>query len=199
MSATDSNDLAQGLWMSVSELAVVRGIDKSAISRRLQRLQAGGARIGTRREGRSLLVNVADFDVAVGEHGDRARETGEATKKGGSLDDPIYSREQARRMSYEADIKKIELARLRGELILVADLSDAAMNAGETILRGIDQWVGRAEELANAANVPVSVARVFLKAATRDLRQRIADTMQALAATTTAVSAATESEDDHEG
>lgn len=183
MTATESNDpTLTGLWMSVSELAQARGVDKSAVSRRLQRLQDNGAQIATRREGRSLLVNVADYDVAVGENGDRARELGEQTKRGAASSDPIYTREQARRMSYEADIKKIELMRLQGELIEVKNLEAAAITAGEKMVRAFDGWISRAEDLAKEANVPVPVARAFVKLAMRDLRNALATVLNGLCA-----------------
>lgn len=197
MTATDSNDNPlDGLWMSVSELARERGVDKSAVSRKLQRLKDVGAQIATRKNGKSLLINVADYDVAVGEMGDRARELGEQTKKGTtSSSDPIYTREQARRMSYEADIKKIELMRLRGELIEVANLRDAAQVAGEAMVRAIDGWIGKAEQLAADANVSVPAARAFLKLAMNDLRRDLARVLEGLA-TVQGVTPATAEADD---
>lgn len=191
--------------MSLSDLARERGWSKQAIYKNLQRWAEAGRVVATRKEGRALLVKVAEYDSARGEIGDVAKQTGEATKKGLAHDsgvplldpiEPVYTREQARAKQYEADIKEIELAKLRGELIEVMQLRDAATVAAESMLRAIDQLPSRAEELANATKMPIAQCRQFLKASARDLRQRATDVFASLAAN--AVAGSNQAEDDED-
>lgn len=173
--------------MSISDLARTRKVSKQGISKNLQRWAKAGRAIATRKEGKTTLIKVAEYDLACGEVGDQARMLGEATKKGAVTepivdpDAPSYTREQARAKQYEADIKEIELAKLRGELIEVSQLRNAATEAAEAMLRAIDQMPARAEELASGTKLPVSVCRQFLKASARDLRQRVTDAFSTLA------------------
>lgn len=190
--------------MSLSDLARERGVSKQVISKNLQRWADAGRAVPTRKEGKSLLVKVAEYDAARGEIGDLARQAGEATKKGAAPDDlptadpdaPVYTREQARAKQYEADIKEIELAKLRGELVEVVQLRDAATDAAEAMLRAIDQVPSRAEEIAAAAKIPVAQARQFLKSVTRDLRQRATDVFAGLAAKAMSAKDETATEDE---
>lgn len=175
--------------MSISDLARERRVSKQGISKNLKRLASAGRAIPTRKSGKETLIKVAEYDLALGQVGDQARILGEATKKGidgpgappTDPDAPIYTREQARAKQYEADIKEIELAKLRGELVEVSQLRDAATAAAESMLRAIDQMPARAEELSVATKMPVAQCRVFLKSAARDLRQRVTDVFAGLA------------------
>lgn len=175
--------------MSISELARERKVSKQVISKNLRRWADAGRAVPTRKEGKSLLIKVAEYDAARGEVGDLARQMGEATKKSSIADDPtpqgqdgpLYTREQARAKQYEADLKEIELIRVRGELVEVAQLRDAATQAAEAMLRAIDQMASRSEDLAAATNVPVAQCRQFLKSVARDLRQRATDVFAGLA------------------
>ncbi len=176
--------------MSVSDLARERRVSKQVISKNLKRWAAAGRVVSTKREGKATMIRVAEYDAARGEIGDLARQMGEAAKKGALLDSPspdgagdapIYTYEQARAKQYEADIKEIELRKLRGELVEVAALQGAATAAAEAMLRAIDQLPARAEELAVAAKMPLAACRQFLKTAARDLRSRAADVFSGLA------------------
>lgn len=178
------------MWMSISDLARERGVSKQGISKNLKRWASAGRAIPTKKSGRETLIKVVEYDLALGQVGDQARILGEATKKGFGPagvspvdpDAPVYTREQARAKQYEADIKEIELEKLRGELVEVSQLRDAATAAAESMLRAIDQMPARAEDLSVATKMPVAQCRVFLKTAARDLRQRVTDVFAGLAA-----------------
>lgn len=191
--------------MSISDLARERKVSKQVISKNLKRWADAGRTVPTRKDGKSLLIKVAEYDAARGEVGDLARQMGEATKKGVPADDPpppdqdgqpVYTREQARAKQYEADLKEIELAKVRGELVEVAQLRAAATQAAESMMRAIDQMPARAEDLAAATNVPVAQCRHFLKGTARDLRQRAADVFAGLAANAMASRDSTDEDQD---
>lgn len=176
-----------GHWLSVSTLARERGVSKQAISKNLSRWASIGEPVSTRREGRMLLVNVAEYDARKGDLVDLGREQASRTKKSAdesATNDPVYTREQARRMGYEADIKAIQLEKLRGNLVAVPDLADAAVKCGEALVRAIDQIAVRAEEVAAAvAKDGMQGARAALRQIARDLRARAAEEFARLPAT----------------
>lgn len=168
-----------GLWLSVSALAAERGVSKQGISKQLERWAKAGSPVATRRDGRALLVNVAEYDSRRGDLVDLAKVQGDRTKKKADSSDsadPTYTREQARRMGYQADLAQIELRTKLGELVPVAALEQAAVDCGEVLVRVIDQIATRADEVAAAvAKEGVPGARAVLKAIARDLRSRAAE------------------------
>jgi hypothetical protein len=165
---------AAGVWLSVSDLAREQRVTKQAISKNITRWAAAGRTVPTKKDGRELLVRVADYKRAAGEVADQAKLLAEQTKKGGE-GDPIYTREQARKMGIDADLRQLELDERLGSLIPVKDLQTAAVTCASEIVRAIDQTIGRADELAAAAKIPIAQARTFIKALQRDLRSRAAD------------------------
>jgi hypothetical protein len=58
----------------------------------------------TRRDGKTLLVNLAEFDRAQGDVGHEARQLGKQTKMAQTACEPAYSRERPRNMAYEANL-----------------------------------------------------------------------------------------------
>jgi DNA-binding Lrp family transcriptional regulator len=169
-----------GLWLSISALAEARGVSKQVVSKNLKRWAAAGAQVSMRRQGKALLVNVAEYDRAHGELTDLAREQGAQTKRAltepAAGEDPVFAREQARKAAYDADLAMIKRDEQLGRLVPVAELERAAIACGEAAVRTIDQIVNRAEELAEAvAKSGVGGARTALKEIARDLRRRLAD------------------------
>ena len=71
--------LSSGLWVSITQLAELKGVGKPWISERVKALESAG-RIRTKIEGRSKLVNLAQYDRAVGETGDAVKEGAAATR-----------------------------------------------------------------------------------------------------------------------
>ena len=192
-------------WLTVSELARVRGVDKSAISRRVTRLEAAGA-LTTRPGPRgSKLVNAAEFARAVEDLTDTVREANgrraAAARDGdGAPNDPVLAREQARRTKIQADTAQLQLDELRGLLVRVADISAVAALQGETLARRIDQTLPEwADELAAVvAKDGTPGLRVALKSKARELRSLLAEAFAALASAhaqeNTAALAGTETE-----
>ena len=61
-------------WATVSELARIRGVDKSAVSRRVARLEEQGLLATRQGAGRAKLVRVEEYDRVVAETGDAVLE-----------------------------------------------------------------------------------------------------------------------------
>jgi DNA-binding MarR family transcriptional regulator len=164
-----------GLWLTISELARQRGVDKAAISRRVKRLEAQGALRPQLKDG-SKLVNLAEYDRAVGQTTDAVRELNGSLGGAPAADaDPVLAREQARRAAYDADLKKLDLDERLGKLVPVEDVENAMARCGETIVRAVERLSTRADELAAAvAKDGVAGARAAIKAMARDLRETIA-------------------------
>jgi DNA-binding MarR family transcriptional regulator len=170
-----------GPWVAVSELARMRGVDKSAISRRVARLEGAGLvrpRVG---KGGAKLINVAEFERATAETTDAVRALngalGAASRPVEPLapGDPVLAREQARRAAIEADLKQIELDRQRARMVPIEDVQREAESSTEIIIRAIEQLPSRAEDLAAAVGKDgVTGARAFLRAMVRDFRETVA-------------------------
>jgi len=172
-----------GGWLTVSELARVRGVDKAAISRRVARLEAAGA-LATRPGPRGTkLINADEFARAAAEMTDVVREANgrraaEARDGdgGGLAVTAILSRQQARRVAYDADIKKLQRDRLLGELARVSDFAAGAAAHGETFARIIDRLPDRTDDLAAVVAKEGSPGlRNALKAIAREWRGALAD------------------------
>lgn len=182
--AHDAGEIV-GLWLTVTELAERLGLDKSAVSKRLRRLADTGVAISTMPgKGRELLVNVAEYERAVGTDGDQARRL--ASK--GAADEPeslsaSYSREQAREKSFSADLKRLDLEERLGKLLPVDQVAAAATRVGEVLVRAIEQVPGRADDCAAAVlKDGAQGARSVLKSVARDLREDLAKALDELAA-----------------
>jgi DNA-binding MarR family transcriptional regulator len=102
-------------WASITELAEVKGRNKSAISRRVARLEEAGL-LRTRRGPKGeKLVNIEAFDRLVASHGDAVQEMNGMRASADS--DPILSREQAKRAAADAEMKRMDLEERRGRIL----------------------------------------------------------------------------------
>lgn len=156
MATVESNGEVTGLWITVSELARQRGVDKAAVSRRVKRFEAQGL-ISTRSGPQgSKLINLAEFDRASGQVTDGVRElNGNRTPAPRNVwpfhrPDPVLSREQARRTSYDADLKKLELDEKLGKVVQIDFVESAMARAAESIVRKLEQLPSRADEIVSA-------------------------------------------------
>lgn len=196
----EHTELDDGLWLSVTDLAARKGVRKSTISEKVTRLVADG-RLTTRPgKGKAKLINVAEYDTAIGEVGDGAREQGAATKA--AMAAPAAPRlpadgrlrdEQTRDRAYSADLKFIELERARGNLLPVADFDAVAEDAATRIADIVDGLQARDSELtAIAIKEGENGMRAALKRITRAQRTAIVTAMRdmAIAARGRAASAA---------
>lgn len=186
-STVDGRSLHDGLWLSVTDLAREQKVKKQAISKNLKRWCRKGREIPTRKSGKELLVRVADYKRAAGETADQAKVAAEQTKKSASSEDgdPIYAREQARKMAIDADLRQLELEERLGLLLPVAQLREATITCASEIVRAIEQTASRADDLAASAKIPITQARAFIRAVQRDLRTRAATAFEKLSASAT--------------
>lgn len=205
--ATPAAENGAGLWVTVSELARLRSVNKSTTSRQVDKLVEAG-QLATKPGARGAkLVNLAAFEAALDQLGDAgkalAAETVKATA-GLAAEAPAaapatggnaYRDAATRAKEYEADLKQIELDRQRGLLVPVADVTAAAIKCAETIVRTVDRLPTRYDDVAAAVTTegPLGARRV-LKEFARELRRELAEAMQSLATGSTAGAA-----DDEEG
>ncbi|MDA9521645.1 hypothetical protein XI06_15165 [Bradyrhizobium sp. CCBAU 11434] len=184
-----------GLWVSISELAGLKGVKKQSISEKVSRLVDAGRLTVRAGKGRTKLVNLAQYDLAVGEVGDGARELGAATKAAiagrspaattaPNADSGRYRDEQARDKAYSADLKFIELERARGNLLPVAEFDAVAEDAAGRIADVVDGLMARDSELtAIAVKEGENGMRAALKRICRANREAIVRAMKDMAMT----------------
>lgn len=197
---TPTPDTEAGLWSSISDLAIRKGVTKQTLAERVSRLEAQG-RLTTRPgKNRSKLVNIAEYDRAVGETTDLSHAAGAATKRmvetgsrgddddtaplpAGTSASSVYTQEQARHMAYKASMAELDLNERLGKLIPFDDLAKSAQRVAEMLVRQIDQVITRADEVAAAvARDGVQGARAALKTIARDLRKNAATALSKLGA-----------------
>jgi len=140
-------------WIGINELARQKGIAPSVMSRRITKLEAQGllqTRLGPRS---SKLVNLVAYDRVRSETRDAIRESVQDRESlvapperapfvAGSSSDPndkSLAREQARRMSYQAELSRLDLEERLGKLVSVEDVSAAMSECAEAIVRGLEQ------------------------------------------------------------
>lgn len=174
-----------GVWIACAELAKRRGVSRAAISKRVAQLVEAG-KIDTRREGRSLLVELASFDRAVGETGNAIKEQAAETRKGVAATSAAMRDAQTERAQYDARLKAIDLAE-RQRMILPIDgehgIESAAIAIGVVLARELDGLIRHADDIAAAVSRDgVAGARRVLKEVGTKIR---ASTAQALAAIAT--------------
>lgn len=184
--AVADDPAASGLWVTVSQLAEMKGISHQGVSKRLRRYQEQGL-LTARRDGTRTLVNLAEWDTVTAENTDPAKIAGLETSRrlagqdapatrpavpvAGADGDPVYAREQARKAQYDADLKKIELDRQLGRLVEVQAVEAAIVASAEVLVNAVDQLPSAADDLASALSKGgVPALREALRAKARELR-----------------------------
>ncbi len=166
--------------LSLEDLARERGVSKAAISKNITRWTSHGAKIATRKRGQVLLINADDYDQAKVNAGTNPlshEQSGIKVSPTGS-----YAQEQARKIGFEAELKRLELEERLGNLIPREELQKATEQASEAVLRSIDHAVMRVDELQEAsARGGVAALRVALKGVIRDVKTRCADALVRIA------------------
>ena len=167
-------------WLTISDLARERGVDKSAVSRRVARMEGLGL-VTTRVQGKAKLVNLAEFNRAAASTVDGVRElngrgaTGPPDAGAPNSDDPVLAREQARRVGYSADLAKLDLDERLGRLVEVEAVRLSLETCALELVRVIDQLPARADALAAAvAKEGVAGLRAALRAVARAWRDTLA-------------------------
>lgn len=180
MAETDPNT-PDAAWVSISELARLKGLSKAAVSERVKGLIQKGQLSTKPGKGKVVLVNLAAFDRVLGETTDLAKAAGAETKRQAALpsprDDgaPSYTAEQARHMAYKAESARLDLEERQGKILLVTDVVNAINAAGDAIARALDQLPTMSDDIAAAVGqAGASGARAALKAKARDLREHFA-------------------------
>lgn len=167
--APDTTAAATGdaFWMSVSAIAVRKGVTKQTISERVAKLVEAGKLSTKPGKGRAKLVNLAEYDRIVGETTDLSRLQGAETKAGqdgAATRDPTFSKHQADRAGYEAELKRLDLEERLGKLRNVEEIEAAAIKCGELVVRALDDKLLKVEQLAAAvAKDGVAGARRLVK------------------------------------
>lgn len=176
-----------GLYLSIADLARAKHLSRQAVQERVDKLERAG-KIETRRgKGGTRMVNVAAYDLAVGETTDfaaaQAAETRAKSPAGGA-----YTDAQARLTGYQADLKAIELAQRRGELLLQTDVVASMEICGAAIVTSLEAMPQHADEIVHAmrvagATIPSTAAQalaVELRKLARSTRQVIAENLRVI-------------------
>jgi len=178
------SELDYGLWLSVAELARMKNLSRQSVHERVRRLVETGD-LTIRGEGRSLRVNLAQYDLAIGSTGDAAREAGAATKAMVDVDAPTSSAfrdAQTREKQYAADLKYLELQQRLGELVPVAEMKDAGVKMGEIVVNTITRLPSHVEALAAAfTKAGIQEMRSELNSIAYKMRVEIADAFGVMA------------------
>lgn len=175
--------------MTISDLAEAKGLGRSAVSERVLRLEKQGLITTRPGKGKQKLVNLAEFDRVIGQVADLGREQGAATKRGAGDDDgggasSAYTREQARRMAYLAEMARLDLDERKGELVKVSELRPVITAAGEATAKAIDSLLFDEDEIRRAAQGEDEMAlRSTLKAIARRIRTEALQNLRADLAT----------------
>jgi len=174
-------------WVSISELARLKGLSKAAVSERVKGLVERGQLATKPGKGKVVLVNLAAFDRVIGETTDLAKAAGAETKRqathplSGDPTTPIYTAEQARHMAYKAESARLDLEERQGKILPIVEIAAAVQTAGETLARAIDNLPSLADDLAAAvAKDGTTGARTLLKARARDIREALARDLAAV-------------------
>lgn len=185
MSDEPTLDLDGGLWLSISEIARMKDKSRQAIAKRVDALVEAGKLTTKPGDNGTKLVNLAQYDRAVGDTGDAVKEGAAETRAGGDDDEaknPALRDHQARAALYTADLKYLDLEERLGRLVPVAEVADAAAKAAEATVRIIDRLPSYADAVAAAVGKDGPAgARSKLKEIAREMRQSIAEAMGELA------------------
>ena len=177
---TTADNPVDGL-LTIAELARQKGVSKQAISKRVGRLTDIG-QIQTRAGPRgTVLVNLAEYDRAVGETTEFAHVQAKSAPTASAVEHS-YTEAQAREKTYQAELRRLDLDERLGKLIPVDKLAEAGARVAEAMVRAIDGLTARADEIAaSVARDGVNGARATLRIVTRELRETLARELGALA------------------
>jgi DNA-binding transcriptional ArsR family regulator len=171
-----------GVWITCAELARRKGVSRQAVTNRVSALEADG-RIKTRKDGRSRLVDLAEYDRAVGDTGDAAKEQAAETKS--VKQTPALRDAQTERAQYEARLKALDLAERERSILPIGGpqgIAAASARVGEAIAQGFDGLPWHADDIAAAVSKDgVAGARRVLKAIAIAERQKVAALLMKIA------------------
>ena len=175
---------------SVSALAVLMGVDKAAVSRRVSKLEAQGL-LATQCDGpgKAKLIDVAAYLAATAQTVDAVRALNgaqarpQATAPAPAPAEGTLAQSQALRAAIRAEREQLDLDKAKGLLVPVEQVRDAMAHAAGELVRGLETLPGRAAELAaTVGREGEPGARAALKDFVRELRERLAADMTLAAA-----------------
>lgn len=172
-------DLDAGLWLSISDIARQKGKSRQAIAKRVDSLVEAGKLETKPGDAGTKLVNLAQFDRAVGDVGDAVKEGAAETRaesEGDAEKNPALRDHQSRAAQYTADLKYLDLEERLGRLVPVAEVEEAAQKCAEATVRIVDRLPTFADAIAAAVGKDGPAgARSKLKEIARELRTAIAE------------------------
>lgn len=184
-------DMSDGVWLTVSEIARRKDVSHQAISKRVKSLEADG-KITVRRDGRKTLVDLVEYDRAVGDFGDATREAAADTVRAIKRE-PSVKPEQAtdgmrdaqlERVRYEARMKALDYAERTGQLVPVSGpggVEDAMVMAAEKVLSVLDLMLRATPGIVAAAREGEPAARREIRKVIHGQRVAIGEAMRLLA------------------
>jgi hypothetical protein len=182
-------------WVTVAELADSRGVTVQSVHQALKRWAKLGAPVSTRKKGHEIAINLREYEKRRGEVGSLPNASGQETVRlrnqdapeppGGADTIPIvsYGAAQARKTTYDAELKKLDLEQQLGRLVETSAVAASAEMAAATMAGLIERLHMRAEEIYSAGQRDGLVGvRTALKIVRRDLMSKIADEFAKMAA-----------------
>lgn len=177
--------MPDGHWVSVSELAKMKGISRQTASEKVSRLEKEG-RLSTRMNGRLRMVELATYDRLVGQVGDAAREIGAATKKttddasgnGGALRDA-----QTEKAKYETRLKALDFAERSGQVVPLKGehgIEGALIKVCDQVVRDLGapmQWI---DEMMEASRKGEPHLRRLIRTKIGEMRKTVAEHLLAV-------------------
>jgi len=169
------------LWVTLAELARRKNVARPTIGERVKRL-AESNKITIRKEGRNKLVNLAEYDDAVGQVGDAIKEN--AATVPDDTGNKTLRDAQAQQAQYKSELLRIELEREEGKTRSVQEIEKAAVLLAQALVRETEKFSKYAEEIGKAAGgKDMRSARLEGKKVAHKLREIIYQKLSALPVT----------------
>jgi DNA-binding Lrp family transcriptional regulator len=149
-----------GPWLSITELAELKGVSKPTISEKVARLERDKGLITRNGAGGTKLVDVAQYDRLVGETSDltklHAASSARARRADGATEaappgESTWSEAQKRKTQYDAALKSLEYGERSRQLVATDGVKSVIEKILEPQLGAIDALVLRADEITAAA------------------------------------------------
>lgn len=151
---------APGLWLSIAELAELKGKARQTVWEKVKRLEADGLLATRPGPGGTRQVNVAEYDRAAGETTDFAKQQAAATRAandagelptGAPPADMRFADAQRQKTQYEAQLKALEFGERSRQLVSIASVKRDVEKLFNACIGSLDSLVLRAEEATAAA------------------------------------------------
>jgi hypothetical protein len=180
--------------LSQAGYAAHRGISSAAVKKAIDAERIPAAAV--RRDGRSVFIDVERADLALGENIARldereknspnaaAGDADEGSGGAGGFENPHAAGLTKARTAtevYKARLAGLEYAERVGKVVAVEDLTRSMEVCAASMVRVIDQWPARADDLAAAfSRGGIEELRQVLKSFCRELRNTLAENMRLL-------------------